>query len=50
MNEWTVYTDNEGHFTLAKQPTGAFMFPHKGPFATFAEGAAEMKALGVPGW
>lgn len=50
MHEWHIYTDGQGHFALAEEPSGAFIMIHSGPYATFAEGAAAMKALGVPGW
>ena len=50
MNFWYIYTDGQGHFALAKEPSGNFIMVHAGPFNTFAEGAVQMKALGVPGW
>lgn len=50
MQEWHIYTDGQGRFALAKEPSGAFILIHSGPFATFADGAAAMKALGAPGW
>lgn len=50
MNPWWVITDFKGRCALAHQPTFDLGYLLKGPFGTFAGGAAEMGAQGAPGW
>jgi hypothetical protein len=50
MHPWWIITDWQGNFALAQQPTFELGHIAKGPFFTFAAGAAEMALLGVPGW
>jgi hypothetical protein len=47
---WFIYRSGDGQFSLAKENPGFGWMQHSGPYATFAEGGAAMKALGVPGW
>lgn len=46
---WYIYTNNRGNYTIAKQPTGEFMFTVQGPL-TWEEAVSWMKAHGVPGF
>ena len=47
---WYIYRRNDGQFSLAQENPGFGWTQYSGPYTTFAAGAAEMKALGVPGW
>jgi hypothetical protein len=48
---WNIYENvSTGGFSLAQQNPGYGWQQFSGPYATFADGGADMNALGVPGW